>query len=115
HATRIANDGAGALSQAAAFAPDLILLDLGLPDIHGLDVCRAMRAEPWGQGVMVVALSGWSQQRDRLQTAEAGFDAHLTKPAELAEVTSLLTRARRNRDRGRAEGEKGELRQYCPK
>lgn len=94
HVTRTANDGAGALAEAAAFGPDVILLDLGLPDIHGVDVCKAMRAQPWGRSMMVVALSGWGQDRDKRQTAEAGFDAHLTKPAALADLTRLLASGR---------------------
>ena len=90
HATRTAYDGTTALAEVATFRPEVLLLDLGLPDINGADVCKAIRAEPWGKRMLVVALSGWGQERDKRRTAEAGFDAHLTKPANIGELTHLL-------------------------
>jgi PAS domain S-box-containing protein len=90
HTTRIAYDGSRALAEVSTFRPEVLLLDLGLPDIDGIQVCRAIRAKPWGKDVFVVALSGWGQARDRLRTAEAGFDAHLAKPAALDELSRLL-------------------------
>jgi PAS domain S-box-containing protein len=90
YATRTAYDGTSALAEAAAFQPEVLVLDLGLPDIDGTDVCRNIRSEPWGKDVFVVALSGWGQERDKRRTAEAGFDAHLTKPAELDDLITLM-------------------------
>lgn len=94
HATHIAYDGASALVAVSEFRPEVILLDLGLPDIDGIEVCKAVRAEPGGGDVTVVALSGWGQNRDKRRTAKAGFDAHLTKPADFAAVTHLLAERR---------------------
>ena len=94
HVVRTAYDGRGALAEVAAFAPDAILLDLGLPDVNGVEVCRTVRAEPGGEELLVVAVSGWGQEEDKRRTAEAGFDAHLTKPARIEEVTRVLDNAK---------------------
>ncbi|HVI02309.1 MAG TPA: response regulator, partial [Enhygromyxa sp.] len=88
--TRTVYDGRSALAELATFPPDVVLLDLGLPDIDGTEVCRTLRAEPWGAGIFVIALSGWGQERDKRRTAEAGFDAHMTKPANLEQLKALL-------------------------
>jgi PAS domain S-box-containing protein len=93
HTTRTTYNGMSALAEGAVFRPEVVLLDLGLPDISGLEVCRAIRAEPWGKNVFMIALSGWSQERDRHQTAEAGFDVHLAKPTDLDQLLSLLATA----------------------
>jgi two-component system, chemotaxis family, CheB/CheR fusion protein len=95
HDVRTAYDGKGALALAAAFAPEVILLDLGLPDLDGMEVCRTVRAERWGVDVLIVAVSGWGQDEDKRRTAEAGFDAHLTKPARIEEVTRVLASTER--------------------
>ncbi|MCX4240300.1 hybrid sensor histidine kinase/response regulator [Paraliomyxa miuraensis] len=92
HDTRIAYDGTSALREAAAFRPEVILLDLGLPDMDGTDVCQAIRGDAWGRDIVVVALTGWGQEQDKHRTAAAGFDAHLTKPADLGELSRLLVR-----------------------
>jgi CheY-like chemotaxis protein/two-component sensor histidine kinase len=90
HVIQTAYDGKAALREVATFRPEVLLLDLGLPDIDGTDVCKAIRTEPGGQQLLVIALSGWGQERDKRRTAEAGFDAHLTKPADLGELTTLI-------------------------
>ena len=87
---RTAHDGVSALAEAAAYRPDVILLDIGLPGLSGLDVCRTIRAEPWGKGMLVIALTGWGQHDDRLRTSQAGFDGHLLKPVDYAVLTKLL-------------------------
>jgi CheY-like chemotaxis protein len=92
HVTRVARDGVSALSEAAAFRPELVLLDLGLPGASGHDVCRRMRAEPWGASIFIAALTGWGQEQDRRLTAEAGFDRHFVKPVDPEELLSLLAR-----------------------
>ncbi|MEO8023086.1 MAG: ATP-binding protein [Polaromonas sp.] len=77
-----AADGMKGLEMARSFKPDVVLLDLGLPVLDGFGVARALRADPAFASVAIVALTGWGAERDRTRTAEAGFDAHLTKPIE---------------------------------
>ena len=104
HEVRTARDGRSALAEAAAFKPTAVLLDLGLPDIDGIEVCRALRAEAWGRDALVVAVSGWGQDEDKRRTAEAGFDAHLTKPARIEQVLRLVGGGQ---DRSGPEGTEG--------
>ena len=85
-----AESGAQALSVAAPFAPELVLLDIGLPDIDGHEVARALRADPRHAGVVLVALTGWDAAQDRARTAEAGFDHHLTKPVDPDQLQAFL-------------------------
>ena len=82
HRVARAADGLEALRQAAALRPQLVLLDLGLPGMDGYEVARRLRADPDVAGAAIVALTGWGAESDRRRTAEAGFDAHLTKPVE---------------------------------
>ncbi|WP_051243926.1 hybrid sensor histidine kinase/response regulator [Azohydromonas australica] len=85
-----AADGAEALRQAQAFRPQLVLLDLGLPGLDGYEVARRLRADPGHAGTALVALTGWGAESDRRRTAEAGFDAHLTKPVEPDALRAVL-------------------------
>src|SRR5262249_9663518 len=61
---RTAHDGQEAVEAAASFRPGLILMDIGMPRLNGYDACRRIRGEPWGRGVVVVALTGWGQEED---------------------------------------------------
>ena len=88
--TRTAYDGLAALQVAAAFAPDLVLLDIGLPKLNGFEVARKIREQPWGQKIMLVALTGWGRDEDREKSKEAGFDHHLVKPVDAAAFEQLL-------------------------
>lgn len=88
--TRTAHDGLEALDVAAAFRPDLILLDIGMPKLNGYDTARLIRQKPWGRPMMLVALTGWGQEEDRRSSMEAGFDSHLVKPIEPATLEALL-------------------------
>jgi PAS domain S-box-containing protein len=85
-----AADGLEALQKAEAFKPDLILLDLGLPNLNGYEACALIRRRPWGKGIVIVALTGWGQEEDRRRTLSAGFDAHLVKPVQYEAVRALL-------------------------
>ena len=87
---QVAYDGSSALEAAAAFRPDVVLLDLGMPGVDGYDVCRALREQPGGQDLSIVAVTGWGQERDRRRTVDAGFDAHLTKPVGIEQIEQLL-------------------------
>jgi signal transduction histidine kinase len=93
HAAHIAHTGAEALQLAQSQPLDVVFLDIGLPDMTGYDVARRMRLLPNMQKTLLVALTGWGTQDDRERTREAGFDRHLTKPAELPAVEELLRAA----------------------
>jgi PAS domain S-box-containing protein len=82
HQTHQAHDGVSALEAAGRIRPDVVLLDIGLPRMSGYEVCRRIRKEPWGQDVVLVALTGWGQEEDRQQSRDAGFDAHMVKPVD---------------------------------
>ena len=78
------------MDAAETFHPDVILLDIGLPKLNGLDVCRRIRQQPWGQGIVMVALTGWGQEDDRRKSQQAGFDHHMVKPLDYNELMKLL-------------------------
>lgn len=88
--TRTAPDGLAALQVGATFAPELALLDIGMPRLNGYDAARRIRALPWGTRLVLVALTGRSQDEDRQRSHEAGFDFHLVKPIEPAALEKLL-------------------------
>ena len=92
HLVQTAHDGEAALEAADRFQPDAILLDLGMPRLNGYEVCERIRLRPWGQGVLLVAQTGWGQAQDRARTLAAGFDAHLTKPIDPAVVQEMLVK-----------------------
>jgi signal transduction histidine kinase len=100
HAAHIAHTGAEALQMAQAHTPDVVFLDIGLPDMSGYDVARRLRLLPAMDGTLLVALTGWGTQDDRQRTREAGFDRHLTKPAELPAVEELLRAAAQRKRAG---------------
>jgi signal transduction histidine kinase/ActR/RegA family two-component response regulator len=89
--TRTAHDGLAALEVCAAFRPDVVLLDIGMPKLNGYDTARRIRQKPWGQDVTLVALTGWGQDEARRRSSEAGFDHHAVKPVEPAALAKLLT------------------------
>jgi PAS domain S-box-containing protein len=90
HEVHVAYDGAEALRLAEALRPDVVVLDLGMPALNGLDVCRRIRAAPWGEAMRVIAHTGWGQDEDRRRTRAAGFDHHVVKPVDLAALDALL-------------------------
>ncbi len=90
HQTFTAHDGAAAVEAVREHRPDVVLLDIGLPILNGYEVCRQVRAEPWGEEPTIVALTGWGQEEDRHRSREAGFDGHLVKPVDYAALTALL-------------------------
>jgi len=89
---RVAHDGIEAIEAAARFRPDVILMDVGMPRMNGYDATRRIRAQPGGGTPVIVALTGWGQERDRVLSSEAGCDAHLVKPVNLDELQELLSR-----------------------
>ena len=89
HETHTANDGEHAISEAAKLRPDVILLDIGMPGMDGYQTCRKIRSA-LGQEVVIVAVTGWGQEQDKDEAYRAGFNAHLTKPADPAALEHLL-------------------------
>jgi CheY-like chemotaxis protein len=90
HAVQIAHTGEEALTTGLAMEPDVVLLDIGLPDINGYDVARRIRHSAWGRGVLLMALTGWGQKEDVERAHGAGFDLHLTKPADPERIERLV-------------------------
>ncbi len=82
HPTCLCDSGAEALRVAPQFRPEVVLLDIGLPEMDGFEVARRLRRLPVGPGLCLIAVSGYGQDRDRLLAAQAGFDLHLTKPVD---------------------------------
>ncbi|MBC7772062.1 MAG: PAS domain-containing protein [Pyrinomonadaceae bacterium] len=86
----MAHDGLEAVATANSFRPEVILMDIGLPHLSGLDATRRIREQPWGQNVTIIALTGWGQEADRERSQNAGCNAHLVKPVDLIELERLL-------------------------
>jgi CheY-like chemotaxis protein len=87
---RKARDGLEAVQMAEAFRPDIVLMDLGMPNLNGYEAARRIRQEAWGREIALVATTGWGQDDDRRRTTEAGFDRHLVKPIEVAALREIL-------------------------
>ena len=92
HEVRTAYDGLEAVAAAGAFAPDLVLLDIGLPKLNGYEAARRIREQPGGRGMTLVAVTGWGQDEDQRRSREAGFNLHITKPLDPAVLERLLVR-----------------------
>ncbi len=93
HEVRTAYDGVQALDLATGFHPDVVLLDLGMPRMDGYEACRRLRAQPWGAGMTVFAVTGWGREDDRRKTQQAGFDGHLVKPVAPDVIARTLSSA----------------------
>ncbi|MGH7713835.1 MAG: hybrid sensor histidine kinase/response regulator, partial [Gemmatimonadaceae bacterium] len=89
---RAASDGVRAVAEAEAFRPDVILLDIGMPQMNGFDACRRIRASEWGRSALLIALTGWGQEEDRERSRAAGFDHHLVKPVDPDLLMRLLAK-----------------------
>jgi PAS domain S-box-containing protein len=92
HTTKICHSGLAALKEAGTFAPEVVLLDIGLPEMDGYEVARRLRSSPGGMQLVLVAVTGWGSENDRKRTREAGFDEHLTKPIEFERLEAVLAR-----------------------
>ena len=91
HDVDVAYNGMCALARVRACRPDIVLCDLGLPELSGFDFARAIRREHAEQ-IRLVAISGYARPEDIRRSLDAGFDAHLAKPAQSADIESLLVR-----------------------
>jgi signal transduction histidine kinase len=94
HEVNTANDGLEALNISPVFRPEIVLLDLGMPNLNGYATAHRMREQPWGQDIVLVALTGWGQPKDRDRTSRAGFNAHLVKPVGVEELFGTLAQLR---------------------
>jgi len=92
HDVRVAADGVEAVAIAEAFNPQVALLDIGMPRMDGYEAARRIRAA-LGDDILLVALTGWGQEDDQRQAFAAGFDRHLTKPAEPEVLEDLIASA----------------------
>ena len=90
HVAESVYSASAALERAASFAPEVVLLDLGLPEMDGYEVARRLRLRPEFIGVRIVALTGYGQSEDLRRSREVGFDAHLTKPVDFGELAKVL-------------------------
>jgi CheY-like chemotaxis protein len=84
-------DGSSALDRGAQFLPEVVLLDLGMPNMSGLETARALRNESWGKDVLLIAMTGYCHSAMVRSAREAGFDHHLAKPFEARDLLTLLT------------------------
>jgi len=91
HVVLTASDGKRAIEVAEAFRPDVILMDVSMPHVDGLDAAREIRRHEWGAGIRIIALTAWGQETERRRTREAGMDAHLVKPVDPRALTAVLT------------------------
>jgi CheY-like chemotaxis protein len=91
HQARTAYDGARAIAVADEFRPDVILMDIGMPRFNGFQAAQRIRAQPWADRTVLIAITGWDRDEDRLCAKEAGFDAHLAKPVDLELLFRLLS------------------------
>lgn len=90
HRVSTAADGKSALERARAELPDLVLVDIGLPDIDGYEVARTLRADAATRGLRLVALTGYASPEHRDRSLAAGFDLHLAKPLDAETLQRAL-------------------------
>ncbi len=90
HTTRVAHDAVEALAAIADLTPELAVLDIGLPGMDGYELARQLRANPITQNTRLIALSGYGQDSDKEQSAQAGFDAHLVKPIAFGDLRAVI-------------------------
>jgi two-component system CheB/CheR fusion protein len=90
HRVAVARTGSQGLETAARLRPEVAVLDLGLPGMNGYELAVRLREEPFGRDMVLVALTGYGQEEDRRRSRAAGFDHHLTKPADLSALTAIL-------------------------
>jgi PAS domain S-box-containing protein len=104
HEVCTAHSGKAALTLASQFHPEVALLDIGMPDLDGYEVAKRIRETDWGRNVRLIALTGWGQEDDKRRARAAGFDYHLTKPANPRDLDELLSSGPSARPEPPAEG-----------
>jgi signal transduction histidine kinase/DNA-binding response OmpR family regulator len=94
---RVAHEGQTALEMAREFRPDVVLLDIGLPGMNGFEVAHGLRAQPESQDALLIALTGYGEAESRSRSAQAGFDFHMVKPADVNLLLEMLANPREAR------------------
>jgi signal transduction histidine kinase/CheY-like chemotaxis protein len=90
HQVRVAYDGVGGLEAARVFRPQVALLDIGMPEMDGIELGKRLRQEPEFENLLMIALTGYGRDEDRQRSSDAGFNAHLVKPVDVATLNALL-------------------------
>jgi len=90
HEVVVAHDGVEAVEKAGPFVPDIVVLDVGMPRLNGYDAALQIRQQEWAKEVVLIAITGWGNQRDKQRAEESGFDFHLVKPVDPAALGDLL-------------------------
>ena len=93
HEVQTAYDGDEAVAMAAAFRPDVMMMDLSMPNMDGFEAARRIRLEPWSKDLVLVAVTGWGQDQHKSRVMEAGFDHHLVKPIGAADIQRILAKS----------------------
>jgi PAS domain S-box-containing protein len=93
HEVETAVDGTEVLVKAAQFWPEVVVLDIGMPKMDGLETARRLRQQPWGREAILIAVTGWGNEKDKRHTAEAGFDVHLVKPVDAMTILKHLDKS----------------------
>jgi CheY-like chemotaxis protein len=91
HVVLTAADGRRAIEVAEAFRPDVILMDVAMPHVDGVEAAREIRRHEWGSNIRIIALTAWGQEAERRRTREAGMDAHLVKPVDPRALAAALS------------------------
>jgi signal transduction histidine kinase/ActR/RegA family two-component response regulator len=97
HEVAVAFDAAEALVKSDSFVPDFAFLDFGMPGMNGYSLAQQLRRKPQMKDCVIIAVTGWGQQSDRRHAAQAGFDYHLVKPVDYAQIQAMLTQGRERR------------------
>ena len=98
--TRVAHDGLIALEVGAYFRPEVVLMDITMPQMDGYQAARRIRQEPWGREAILIALTGWGRASDIEAASAAGFDGHLLKPVETDALLRSIAEIRSRRGHG---------------
>jgi PAS domain S-box-containing protein len=97
HEVITAVDGFEVLEKAEEFRPDVLVLDVGMPKLDGLETARRLRERPWARNALLIAVTGWGNERDKRQSAEAGFDVHLVKPVDPMTILDIVNKESRTK------------------
>jgi CheY-like chemotaxis protein len=100
HTAESAKDGEAALQAVERRCPDVVLLDITLPDMNGWDLAKRLRQQANGAEPLLIAITGWAREEDRQHSMESGIDLHLAKPVEPEQLHALLTNVEKARDSG---------------
>ncbi len=101
HDVAVTYSGHQALERGREGHPDVVSLDIGMPDMTGYEAARRIRLEPWGQKVLLIAMTGWGQAEDKERAKVAGFDRHFTKPIDTGELSLLIIEFMSDRNTGK--------------